>query len=134
MPAFSFKSQFIPKIEEGTKGGTIRKYGKRPPVREGQPLMLYYAMRTKWCKKIKDGTCVELWHVIIKATSIKLSRGAVTFTLDERTSLSELHQFAVSDGFADWWDMKEYWRDEGFPFDGFHARWIPLKEQVNVTY
>lgn len=132
MPAFNFKGQFVERINAGTKGGTIRNYGKRAPVREGQTLYLYTGQRTKWCRKIKDAPCVEVWDVHVGATIIALKRNGASVVLD---TLTELNQFAITDGFPDWNTMKRYWElNGGLPFNGFHARWIPLKDHVNVNY
>ena len=132
MPAFNFKGQFVERIQDGSKGGTIRKHGKRRPVREGQTLFLYYGQRTKWCKKIMEAPCVEVWAIAISEYGIGMIRNHKRVKLD---TITELNRFAVSDGFPDWATMKRYWlMHDGLPFEGFHVRWIPLKEQVLVTY
>lgn len=132
MPAFSFKGQFIDRIEDGTKGGTIRNYGKRNPVLPGQILYLYFGMRTKYCRKIKEAPCVEVWDITVTEKDAVLKAGESQVWIVHPDTLN---QFAVSDGFKDWETMKRYWQlNGGLPFKGFHARWIPLKDQVNVRY
>ena len=53
MPAFSFKEQFCAHVVDGSKTGTIRTFRKHP-IRVGQLAHLYYAMRTKQCRKLRD--------------------------------------------------------------------------------
>lgn len=133
MPAFNFKGQFVERIHDGSKGGTIRKYGKRSPVIAGQTLYLYTGQRTKYCKKLKQTPCVEVWHIILRSTRVRLKLDGHKGVLVILSDIELLNQFARSDGFADWETMKRYWRmNDGLPFEGFHARWIPLRDQVNI--
>lgn len=64
MPAYSFKLRFVPMIKSGEKSQTIRakrKYQAKP----GDKLYLYYGMRTKHCKKIKEEICRNVEEIII---------------------------------------------------------------------
>ena len=53
MVAYSFKKLFVPAIEAGRKRHTIRAERKRH-ARPGEAVQLYYAMRTRQCRKILD--------------------------------------------------------------------------------
>ena len=53
MPAYSFKERFVLMVQDGSKPGTIRAFRKHAP-RVGQLAHLFWGMRTKFCKKLKE--------------------------------------------------------------------------------
>jgi hypothetical protein len=140
MPTFNFKAQFVEPIENGTKGGTIRAYRKYP-CRVGQTMYLATGPRFKPIR-IKEVPCVEVWNVMIMENKIIL-KSSVEMTMLDGMSLpgitvvldtaTELNAFAKTDGFESFGEMKKFW-DGGLPFEGFNARWIPLKQHLNLTY
>lgn len=88
MPAYSFQGQFAQPILDGVKGSTIRasrkaaNRGVHGSARHavtgghaypGERLMLYTGMRTKYCRKIADKTCLVAY-----AFSVGLPRVIVT--------------------------------------------------------
>jgi len=64
MPAYSFMQRFSPFIIDGSKPHTIRARRKHP-AKPGDALYLYEAMRTKWCKKLREETCTKAVTIII---------------------------------------------------------------------
>lgn len=64
MPAYSFKERFVPWVLDGTKPHTIRDRRKHP-ARVGDPLYLYYGMRTKWCRKLREEKCLKTGSIFI---------------------------------------------------------------------
>ncbi|MGB0683386.1 MAG: hypothetical protein ACPGOV_11785 [Magnetovibrionaceae bacterium] len=107
MVAYTFQKRFVPKIKEGTKWGTIRKPRSRQ-TRKLDKLQLYFGMRTKSCRKIRDAVCLGVVPIdlLVKPT------GIFGITLN-RTFLShrEWDDFARADGFEDFRDFDSYWLD-----------------------
>lgn len=64
MPAYSFKERFVPLILSGEKRQTIRQK-RKGQAKPGSILYLYYGMRTKWCKKLKETICSGVKEIII---------------------------------------------------------------------
>jgi hypothetical protein len=130
MPALSFKAQFVEPIESGKKAQTIRAISKRRPPQVGETLYLYYAMRTKQCRKIGEAICESVTAITITATSIRI--GLVGDMLSPRA----LYNFAQADGFASWEDLVKFWIDNHgpacFPFTGLLIRWHSLKHQAII--
>lgn len=106
MVAYSFRPRFVDPILAGTKRQTIRSIGLRRHAMSGQQLQLYTGMRTKQCRLIGRAEC-------LRCEGIKLSfvhhGGVITESLGH---LVDLDGFARSDGFADWDDMRAFWRAE----------------------
>jgi hypothetical protein len=64
MPAYSFKERFIPLLKDGSKRQTIRK-SRKGQAKPGDTVYLYFGMRTKYCTKIGEGTCINRSAIII---------------------------------------------------------------------
>lgn len=64
MPAYSFMQRFSPFVIDGSKPHTIRARRKHP-AKQGDTLYLYEAMRTKWCKKLREEICTAAPTIII---------------------------------------------------------------------
>src|SRR3954469_9461421 len=67
MPAYSFQERFIPFIIDESKDHTVRaeRAGRSRHARPGETVYLYYGMRTKWCRKIGEATCVATRPIYI---------------------------------------------------------------------
>lgn len=148
MVAYSYKARFVAPIAVGLgieiprwpglvipagfeirpKRQTIRAHGKRRHAREGETLQLYYAMRTKQCRKIGDARCTE-------ALPIKLYFGigdelGVDIAGDYFCGSTPVNEFARSDGFENTKEMVDFWRKEHASIDQFEGvliRWEPIK-------
>lgn len=64
MPAYSFQQRFVPMVLDGTKRQTVRKRRKYA-VKKGDPLALYFAQRTKYCRKLRQETCTEATTIVL---------------------------------------------------------------------
>lgn len=139
MVAYSFKQRFVQPIRVGLshvalsfdcppKRQTIRAIGKRRHARPRETLQLYYAQRSPQCEKIGDARCVSVEPIRISV------QGSGQIILKEQGRILDgehLDAFAQSDGFDDWYDMREFWREEHGgkrigPFVGVLIRWEPL--------
>lgn len=65
MPAYSFQERFVPMILDATKKQTIRTRRIKGFARPGDPLYLYYGLRTKHCRKLREEVCDDAVTVII---------------------------------------------------------------------
>lgn len=91
MPAYSFKEQFIPLITSGEKRQTIRSHRKHQ-AKPGDTLFLYYGMRTKWCRKIKETKCIGTARITIAVNGSVFMDGIKLNQVDK-------DHLAHSDGF-----------------------------------
>jgi hypothetical protein len=116
MPAYSFKAQFVDPIKRGHKKQTIR--GKRKhQAKPGDPLYLYYAMRTKYCTKILDATCTKVDGIVIK------TNGSV-YVNGKKLNLVQKSSLAILDGFATFTEMMAFWKENNsLPFKGDIIHW-----------
>lgn len=125
MVAYSFKARFAAPILSGTKRQTVRADRKRH-ARQGEELQLYTGMRTKQCRLIGRATCRSVLPI---AFNFKAGRVTVEglFTIG---TAAELDAFAVSDGFADWSELRGFWKAEHGAierFSGVIVHWGELK-------
>jgi hypothetical protein len=112
--AYSFKSRFADAVASGAKRQTIRANGKRRHARPGEALQLYTGMRTKDCRKLRDAVCVISTYCAIYDDRI---------TTGKHPSI-DLDEFAQRDGFADFTDMTDWFREtHGLPFIGQLIVW-----------
>lgn len=70
MPAYSFKDRFVPMVVEGSKPHTIRARREKGFAKKGDRLYLYFGMRTKWCRKLREEVCTNVRTIIITETDI----------------------------------------------------------------
>lgn len=133
MVAYSFKRQFIEPIQAGTKCQTIRAHRKRH-ARPGEPVQLYYALRTKQARKLvePDPICISVQRI-----SFNFVYEQVVIVTDSDTGATESYSalagdidaFAVSDGFANWGALVDFWgegRQESDPllhWSGWLIKW-----------
>lgn len=82
MPAYSFKERFIPLIKSGEKKQTIRSK-RKCQAKPGDTLYLYFGMRTKWCTKILETTCIAVSPIEIKKNGSVYIGGAKLNDLDK---------------------------------------------------
>ena len=93
MPAYSFKERFCPMILDQSKTHTIRdiRKGNSKHAKEGDPVMLYFGMRTKYCYKLGDGTCLYTLPIIIYKNEI--------FVADNKLDYYQREYLSWCDGF-----------------------------------
>jgi hypothetical protein len=134
MVAYSFQKQFAAPILERTKGGTIRAIGRRRHARPGDALQLYTAMRTKHCKLISRETCLATAPIRLDFRSREnLLIGDRGSGLVELAGARQLDAFARFDGFGDWAQLREFWREvhEALRrWRGVHIRWLDLPDAL----
>ena len=124
MVAYSFKARFADQVAEGRKSQTIRAHRKRH-ARVGEPVQLYFAQRTKHCRKLisPDPVCISIDNITIwvpakfEPTWI---RGAGS---ERRTYVTD--EFARADGFAGVEEFTRFWFDThgSGEFQGVLIRW-----------
>lgn len=73
MPAYSFQERFCPWVLDGSKPQTIRSRRKNQAKR-GDTLYLYFALRTKYCKKLREEKCDN-----VKSLSVNERFGIVLY-------------------------------------------------------
>lgn len=92
MPAYSFKECFVPFVLDGSKDHTIRKRRVKGTAKKGDTAYLYYALRTKFCKKLGEGICTDVKTIVIQ----KDSRNRINVRIYDRRLNDE--EFKVSAG------------------------------------
>lgn len=149
MPAYSFKERFVPMVLDGSKDCTIRARRKKGFAKPGDSLYLYFGIRTKWCKKLREETCTKVHTIIIQKDSIIVIPRRLSDEELENTpcneilptvmvlSTKEMNLLAWRDGFRPegsssenpngaWQLMKRYWMaTHQLPFIGDHIHWNP---------
>jgi hypothetical protein len=134
MVAYSFQRRFVAPICKGLgrevppgffnnirvdnrpKLHTIRAERKRH-ARPGEVIQLYYAQRTKHCMSIGVARCTEVLPIVLIFDSNVVSIGASIALSKPR----ELEEFAQSDGFENWEDMREFWSVHQHGLHPFHG-------------
>jgi hypothetical protein len=161
MVAYSYKRRFVDPIRIGLcnsiaevaaldfahwmapKRQTIRgPRGGHGHARPGQLMHHFCAMRTKQCFLIGIGRCIEVPPIALafKAKGHGRSDRVVITHADHVTVLDRpdaLDSFAKSDGFQDWFDMRQFWNEEhdGVErFEGFLLRWEPIRRENDERY
>lgn len=156
MGALSFMGQFVPKVQAGLKrkpGGkrqSIRNFRKRP-LKVGEWLALYFAQRSKWCKKLGESEITEVQIVQVSEKRIRIFDFRNDYQRNIRWDLvaqnprrlkeflqrlkvaksisqeAELNAFAEADGFKDWETMKRWWKlthgPDALPYTGNLYKW-----------
>lgn len=114
MPAYSFQQRFVPFVLDGSKSQTVRTR-RRHPAKAGSKLFLYYGLRTKWAKKLREETCSQACSIaLVPGTGIILFDRLLTteemimaisnptspfLPLHRILSTKERDEFAWKDGF-----------------------------------
>lgn len=150
MPAYSFQERFVPMILDDSKRQTIRTRRKNP-AKVGDTLYLYYGMRTKWCKKLKEVKCKDTYSIVIFTNYILLFQRLIeedeiadiiekkkVITSDRVYLINkerDLNEFAWADGFrsegatsynpkGSWELMKRFWKQtHQLPWVGDLIQW-----------
>jgi len=141
MPAFSYKERFVDFVEEGlrlkprkgkrVKRCTIRNFRKHV-TKKGDTLYHFFALRTKWCRRLGTSICKSNRNIIINHHAIFIAKEESGYpewkgSYQEIKKPDELNAFAYADGFEDWEHMKRWWimtHGPGcFPFVGTHTQW-----------
>ncbi|MEO5681439.1 MAG: ASCH domain-containing protein [Chitinophagaceae bacterium] len=150
MPAYSFKQQFVPYVLDGTKWHTVRSRRKHP-AKVGDKVYLYYGLRTKFCKNLRNEVCSKTHSIVITAGGEiifykkLLTDGQLPYALinplldalgfDKILSGSECDRFAWLDGFrpegstrqepaGSFAMMLDFWRStHSLPFVGDIIYW-----------
>jgi hypothetical protein len=122
MVAYSFAPQFEHPLRARTKRQTIRAPRKRH-AKPGETLQLYIGMRTRSCRLIDTPTCTAIWPI-----TLDIARREIQTQDRILTHQEDLDAFARSDGFKDWWEMRDFWKlKHGTaalqPWQGFLIRW-----------
>jgi hypothetical protein len=124
MVAYSFRGRFVDLIEAGFKRQTIRAERKRH-ARPGEQLQLYTAMRTRSCRLLGRARCSRVGAIRLDFAENRIETELTTrpFEGDEL-----LQVFARSDGFLDWEEMKQFWREEHGAMPAFSGVLITWRE------
>lgn len=119
MAILGFKKQFAGKVRNGRKRQTIRAFRKYP-IKQGETLYLYTALRTKNAEKLREVKCksvhaIEIWFnrglILYTDTDTYYSDILKKHVLIKRgfSGIKTLNAFARCDGFKNWDDMKAFW-------------------------
>ena len=65
MPAYSFQQRFVPFVEDGSKGHTIRQRRTKGFAKKGDTIYLYYGLRTAQCRKLAVSICTDAVSIAI---------------------------------------------------------------------
>ena len=118
MPALNFKKQFAPLVESGVKRQSIRadrKDGRNPHA--GETLYLYTGQRTKYCRKLREETCLSVENIAIEP-GYRIAVGV------RELSVREVNQMTKADGFATFLEFFDFFRAvHGLPFYGKLIKW-----------
>jgi hypothetical protein len=119
MPLLGFKRRFAPKVKSGEKRQTIRSMRKRP-IKVGDKLFHYVGLRTKKCKKLLESACKKVEYIIMRKHHdfifVRIGRS------DEYLDMDGLHKLAVADGFNNFEEFKDFFKNR-LPFEGQIIYW-----------
>ena len=132
MPAFSFKKQFRPPVEDGTKRHSIRAKRSRPWL-VGDKLALYTGMRTNSCRLIFRTVVTKVQDITIRQSKTRhfpeipdLGAWPYLEIHIDGIALSddEMEALAKADGFGSLFSMAMFWeQNNAFPFSGDMIHW-----------
>jgi hypothetical protein len=118
MPAYNFKSEFVPAIIAGIKVSTIRKPRKRP-TKVRDTLYLYEGLRTKKAHLIASKPCFAVISINI-LEGHKIALGSTVIDDDLMNRLVQEDGFKSPDDFFDFFD-----RQYGIPTLGMELiKWL----------
>lgn len=104
MVAYSFAREFCDRVASGAKTQTVRTDRKRH-ARPGEPVQLYFGMRTRSCRKLvePDPICAAVRPISIVLDG-RLRELIASIAIDGRDlDASEIEAFARADGFGPHW-------------------------------
>jgi hypothetical protein len=124
MVAINFQPEFVDMILSGMKQQTIRRRARCKP---GDKLQLYTGQRTKYCVKLKDATCTNVFKVQVCESFINIS-GKIL-------SLHDANEFARKDGFSDHQAMYKWFKNKyGLNFfSGTCIEWNEYSMPIRLT-
>lgn len=124
MPILSFKKRFANLVRRGLKRQTIRAFRKYP-IKKGDRLYLYTALRTKYATKLREATCKDTEIVQIRKSGVRLVHPGAPREFNVKMYPGPLlDRFAQRDGFKDWDDMRAFWHENNsLPFEGTIIYW-----------
>jgi hypothetical protein len=111
MVAYNFKSAFHRRIQDGSKGQTVRHAGKKRHARPGEPVQLYKGLRTKHAAKlIPDPICKRVDAIaILVGREYPNDIGGIEINGIPLTP-AEAEEFARRDGFDGLAQFGRFWR------------------------
>lgn len=121
MGLYNFKKRFWPFVKDGRKQHTIRKdrvdgYVDTPGL---DTCHCYGGLRTKHTVLLGRWPCVKVERIIV----FNLAPARIEVN-GEELSQDEIEQLAKRDGFKDWKEMADFWREEhALPFHGHIIHW-----------
>ncbi len=127
MVAYSFKKRFADQIASGEKRQTIRAHRKRH-ARVGEPVQLFYGMRTRQCRKLieTDPICCAVENIVLV---IPIANEPAFIRWGNSGCLEEVSpEFAKADGFEDVEDFTQFWIEAhgAGKFEGVLIKWAAL--------
>jgi hypothetical protein len=126
MPAYNFQQRFVALVESGQKRQTIRKSAKG--ARRGSTAYLYTGQRTANCRKIGEGTIIEIRKIEIGRHACSEPYASIMNSDGKPVHLVHLNLDALArdDGFANGEEMVEWFAAQyGIPFVGYLHHWMP---------
>lgn len=121
MVAYSYKKRFVVPVRVGLgldteadvrpKRQTIRADRPRH-ARPGEEIQHYCGMRTKSCFLIGRSRCASTEEIHMCVNAGRIITAPYTTGATWISKPKQLDEFAESDGFGDWYDMREFWRSE----------------------
>lgn len=71
MPSYNFKEQFVPYVTDGSKHQTVRARNKKNQIPKVETtLYLFYGLRTKYTKRLREEVCTKVEGIFIDSTRI----------------------------------------------------------------
>jgi hypothetical protein len=112
MVAYNFQKAFAPLVESGQKRQTLR-FPRRRDARPGEPIQLFTAQRTRYCRKLidPDPICLEVSPVTLRTCTTDPETAPEGFQVlrkETPLNLEQLTQFCQADGFEgreDFWEF-----------------------------
>lgn len=152
MVAYSFKRRFIVPIALGLgiayrlddvcdidakpKRQTIRAVGRRRHAKVGEFVQLYTGMRTRQCRQLGVGKCVEVLGVLFKWSEwqsfdtypIAETDPCVYRRCGQLAPIVDKDAFAQADGFGSFAEMEAFWNENHGreTFAGLLIKWEPV--------
>lgn len=118
MPAYSFQERFVPFVIEGSKPQTIRKR-RNQKIEPGSILYLYFGMRTKYCRKLREEVCTDV-------RTISISKKGHVFLCGKRLSNADFDLFINKKLFPFGYPLCDRDKDQLAWLDGFRPEGTTL--------
>lgn len=126
---FLFRPRFIGPIQTGTKRQTIRGPRKRRVMAGDRFSLRHWEDKAYRSPQIKIASATALLPLVVELTPSRVRVAGRNWM----HQVQELDGFAVSDGFRDWDDMREFWREthggSRFRFLGTLYPWLPTRHE-----